>query len=130
MKKLWLASVVFVALIVSGCCDLTSEAFLDRRSFNLEVGETAPLPKASFSVCNGPRYATGVDRWYSEDPAIALVDAEAGVIKGVAPGETVVLAFISEGGEVAVYVTVDEKTTARTELAPAKRQVCLHTTSG
>lgn len=48
------------------------------------------------------------------------------MVKGVAPGETVILAFISEGGEVAVYVTVDEKTTARTGLAPAKRQVCLY----
>lgn len=95
MKRLWLLSILFLAPSVSGCgCTLELHVELLPSVIVLAVGETAPSPRASIYGCGLPRqpvvFETGTYR--SEDPTIASVDSETGVITGVALGETVILA--------------------------------------
>ena len=89
MRRLWLLGILFLAPSVSGCgCDLILRTYLDPTTLTLTVGETAPPPRASVSACAQPRHTVSVNRWESENPAIASVNEDTGVITGVAPGET------------------------------------------
>lgn len=90
MKRLRLLSVLFLTLSVSGC---TLESRIDRSPdmVTLAVGETAPSPRASISGYRTPRQTVRFDSWTSEDPNIASINPDTGVITGVAPGGTTVL---------------------------------------
>lgn len=97
MKRLWLLSVLFLAPSVSGCgCPLILHTHVEPRTLTLTVGETVPLPEASQSGCAEPRHPVEIETWTSEDPTIASVDADSGVVVGVAPGKTVIIAYTLE----------------------------------
>ena len=94
MRLLWLLSILFLAPSVSGCgCTLELRQEFSPSVVVLTVGETARPPQASIFGCGLPRqpvvFETGT--YSSEEPTIASVDSETGMITGVAPGETVIL---------------------------------------
>ena len=94
MRLLWLLSILFLAPSVSSCgCTLELRVELSPSMVVLAVGGTAPPPQASIYGCGLPRqpvmFETGT--YSSEDPTVASVNPETGVITGVAPGETVIL---------------------------------------
>ena len=97
MKRLALLSVLLLAPGVSGCgCTLELYIHFEPRTLTLTVGETTPLPRASQSGCAEPRHPVEIDTWTSVDPAVASVDADSGVVVGVAPGETEITASTLE----------------------------------
>lgn len=93
MRLLWLLSILFLAPSVSGCgCTLELRRDLSPSVVVLTVGETAPPPQASIYGCGVPRQPVVFETYRAEDPAIASVDPETGMITGVAPGETAIIA--------------------------------------
>lgn len=102
MRRLWLLGILLIAPSVSGCgCEAIGFKRLDPSAITLSVGTTAPAPQAVITGCLEPRRTVvEVERWTSENPAVASVDAESGVITGMSPGETTINAFSdgSDGG--------------------------------
>ncbi len=114
MKRLvWLLSILLLVPSVSGC---TCEArfHLEPSTLTLRVGGTAPPPRASVSGCNSPKRTIAIETWTSENPEIASVDSDTGVITGVAPGETTidVIAVEPESFYGTLSITVLPSTTA------------------
>ena len=92
MRLLWLLSILFLAPSVSGCgCTLELNHELLPSKVILAVGETTSPPQASIYGCNVPRQSVVLETYKSEDPAVASVNPETGVITGVAPGETTII---------------------------------------
>lgn len=91
-RSVWLLGILLLMPSVSGCgCTLELIVHLEPSTVTLAVGETAPPPQASISGCNTPRQSVRFEEWTSENPGIASVDPDTGVITGVAPGEATVL---------------------------------------
>ncbi len=114
MKRLvWLLSLSLLVPSVSGC---TAELRInyDPDSVTLAASETAPPPKITTSGYSVPNRTIEIVEWTVQDPEIASVDADTGVITGVAPGETRVVGYEQEGFRNAFGfpVTVTAYTTA------------------
>lgn len=116
MKRLvWLLSILLLVPSVSGCgCPGILNTRLRPSTLTLTVGETAPPPQASVQACFDPWREVEVEEWTSENPGIASVDSDTGVITGVAPGETTIVASSEEPVPFGGYlsVTVIAPTTA------------------
>lgn len=116
MKRLvWLLSILLLAPGVSSCgCPSILNTRLEPSILTLSVGKTAPPPRASVQGCFDPWREVEVEEWTSDDPNIASVNSDTGVITGIAPGETRITATADEpvpfGGEVSV--TIVSPTTA------------------
>jgi uncharacterized protein YjdB len=78
-------------------CELSLQAHLVPSSVSLAVGETAPSPQASISRCGEPRHTVRLETWTSENPQIASVNPDTGVITGVSSSETTVVAYAEDG---------------------------------
>lgn len=119
MRLLWLLSILFIAPSVSGCgCTLELNHELSPNRVILTVGETAPPPQASIYGCNLPRQSVVLETYRSEDPTIASVNPETGVVTGVAPGETtiIIVGFAEQEDDSSYFylpVTVEAPTAAR-----------------
>lgn len=95
MKRRWLLSML-IPPSISGCgCELILYTYPEPRTLNLTVGKSAPLPKASQSGCGEPRHSIEIGSWKSENPAVASVDADSGVV-GETPGTTEIAAYTLE----------------------------------
>lgn len=94
MKRLVLLLCVSLLVpSVSGCgCTLELRKYLEPSTITLAVGETAAPPRASVSGCSEPRRAVEIDTRTSQNPDTASVDADTGVITGVAPGGATIIA--------------------------------------
>lgn len=116
MKRfVWLSSVLLLVLSVSGCgCPAILNIRVHPSTVILPVGETAPPPQVSTQGCFKPWRSVEFVEWTSEDPEIASVDADTGVITGVAPGKTTIIAFAEENfrDTFPTHVTVVASTTA------------------
>lgn len=116
MKRfIWLLNILLLVPSVSGCgCPAILYTRISPSALTLTVGETAPPPKASVQGCFDPWREVEVEEWTSEDPDIASVDSDTGVITGVAPGETTIIASADEPAPIGekVSVTVVGATTA------------------
>jgi len=110
MKRLvWLLSVLLLVPSVSGCgCTAELRVYRDPSTVTLAVAETAPPPRISTSGsgCFGPRQTVEILDWTSENPEIASVDPDTGVITGVAPGEAIIVGFAEENQREAYVVPV------------------------
>ena len=107
MKRLWLLSILFLAPSVSSCgCNAILNISISPSTVTLAVGETASPPQISVSGCTEPRRVVDIASWSSNNPDIALVDAATGVITGVAPGETNIIAYREKDFKSAVPFTV------------------------
>lgn len=93
MKRLvWLLSLLPLVPSVSGYgCSLILRTHRDPSTATLAVAETAPPPQASTLGCGIPRVTVRFEEWTSENPNIASVNPDTGVITGVAPGEATIL---------------------------------------
>jgi hypothetical protein len=116
MKRLvWLLSLTLLVPSLSGCgCEAILRIHRDPDTVTVAVGETAPPPRISTSGCYELPRAVEILEWRSEDPEIALVDPNTGVITGVAPGEMVSIGY-AQGNQTGAYtvpVTVVAATTA------------------
>lgn len=117
-RLIWLVSILFLAPSVSSCgCTLELNHELLPGKVSLAVGETAPPPQASIYGCNVPRQPVVLETYRSEDPTVASVNPETGVVTGVTPGETtIILTGVVEQGDYSSYfylpVTVEASTTA------------------
>ena len=97
MKRLvWLLCLLLLVPSVSGC---TAELRIDydTDSVTLTVGETAPPPRITTSGYAVPNRTIKIVEWAVQDAEIASVDADTGVITGVAPGETSIVGYEQEG---------------------------------
>jgi hypothetical protein len=116
MKRLvWLLSLMLLVPGLSGCgCSAVLRIHRDPDTVTVAVGETAPPPRISTSECFEPRRTVEILEWRSENPEIALVNPDTGVITGVAPGEMVSIGYAQENQTEAytVPVTVVAATTA------------------
>lgn len=116
MKRLvWLLSLTLLVPGLSGCgCEAILRIHRDPDTVTVAVGETAPPLRISTSGCYELPRAVEILEWRSEDPEIALVDPNTGVITGVAPGEAHITGYAQEDQIDAhgVPVTVVAATTA------------------
>ena len=116
MKRfVWLLSVLLLVPSVSGCsCQGIIRTHFDPSTLTLVVGEVAPAPQVSISGCLKPRQTVEIKAWRSENPDLASVNMDTGVITGVAPGETTITGFEQEDfrGALSFPVTVVAPTTA------------------
>ena len=108
-RSVWLLSILLLFLGISSCgCPAILNTRLEPGSLTLAVGKTAPPPRASVQGCFDPWRDVEVEKWASDDPGIASVHPDTGVITGIAPGETRITATADEpvpfGGE--IFVTV------------------------
>lgn len=93
-RLICLLSLSLLVPSVSGCgCTLELRIDYVPDSVTLVVGETAPPPRITTSGCNTPRQTVEILEWTVENPEIASVDPDTGVITGVAPGETRVTGY-------------------------------------
>ena len=107
MKRLWLLSVLFLAPGVSSCgCNLILNVYTEPKTVVLSVGETASPPSVSTQFCFEPRQRVEITAWESRNSEIASVDPATGVITGVAPGETNVIAFAEGDSRDTFYIPV------------------------
>lgn len=120
-RLLWVLSILFIAPSVSGCgCTLELRVALSPSVVALAVGETALPPRASIYGCGVPRQPVVFEAgtYSSEDPTVASVNPETGMIMGVALGETIVFArgAVEQeqySGLFYIPVTVEASTAAR-----------------
>lgn len=98
MKRFgWRLSVLLLVPNVSGCgCQGILRTHFDPSTLTLTVGETVPPPQALVSGCLKSRQIVEIETWRSENLDIASVDADTGVITGVTPGVTTVIALANE----------------------------------
>lgn len=108
MKRfVWLLSVLLPVPSVSGCgCPAILNTRLGPSTLTLTVGETAPPPQASVQECFEPWRTVEIEEWTSENPDIASVDSDTGVITGVVPGEMTIIATADEPVPFEGYVSV------------------------
>ncbi len=97
MKRLWLFSVLLLVPGVSSCgCTLELRIDYDPDTVILAVDEATPPPQIETYGCNSPRQAVEILEWRSENPEIASVGTDTGVITGLAPGETRIIGYEEE----------------------------------
>jgi uncharacterized protein YjdB len=91
---------------------------LNTESLDLEVGRETTLTAmdkmftGSYSTSSTYYYFPEEVVWYSTNPAVAVVDAQTGVVTAKTPGETTIIATLVEGGVMKnVAVTVRAKGT-------------------
>ena len=87
MKRfVWPLSILLLVPSVSGCgCPAILNTRTHPSTLTLTVGETAPPPQLQTQGCFEPWRTVNVGDWISENPDIASVDTDTGVITGVAP---------------------------------------------
>ena len=122
MKRfVWFLSVLLLVPSVSSCgCDLILRVDRNPSTVTVAVGETAPPPQALLYGCGTPRLTVRFEDWRSENPNIASVGTNTGVITGVAPGEVTVIGFgvaVSRGEDIREAVNFPVTVVAATTAA-------------